>query len=61
MLAKGKANYLGEVDKVSKTVSITCHSCIRVCANVIYVTGYWLGIAYTCTALRYKPDIIRTW
>ena len=25
------------------------------------VTGYRLGIAYTCTALRYKPAFIATW
>ena len=27
----------------------------------INVTGYWLGISYTCTALRYKPAFIATW
>ena len=26
-----------------------------------YVTGYRLGISYTCTALRYKPAFIATW
>ena len=25
------------------------------------VTGYSLGIGYTCTALRYKPAFIATW
>ena len=25
------------------------------------VTGYRLGIIYTCTALRYKPAFIATW
>ena len=25
------------------------------------VTGYWLGIKYTCTALRYKPAFIVMW
>ena len=25
------------------------------------VTGYRLGISYTCTALRYKPAFIATW
>ena len=25
------------------------------------VTGYWLGIKYTCTTLRYKPSFIVTW
>ena len=25
------------------------------------VTGYRLGIIYTCTALRYKPAFIETW
>ena len=25
------------------------------------VTGYRLGILYTCTALRYKPAFIATW
>ena len=25
------------------------------------VTGYMLGISYTCTALRYKPAFIATW
>ena len=25
------------------------------------VTKYWLGVEYTCTALRYKPAFIATW
>ena len=25
------------------------------------VTGYRLGISYTCTALQYKPAFIATW
>ena len=25
------------------------------------VTGYMLGIIYTCTAVRYKPAFMATW
>ena len=55
--------FLEEVDKVSKTVSITCHSCIRVCANVIYVCNR-VQVRYTidlyCLTIQagYYKDLV---